>query len=64
MTFKERVKDILANPYLISSYANRKCKICLGKGVEERDIDEGFGLQPHRILCECVKKAIRKEINV
>jgi len=60
----ERLKDLIKNPFLIPTYAKRKCKVCQGRGIEERDIDIGFGrFDHHRIICECVKQALSKEIK-
>ena len=64
MNLNERIVDILNNEHLIPGYASKKCKDCRGKGIIEQQIPTiGREFQDIRVLCGCVKKALKKEIN-
>jgi hypothetical protein len=62
LTLQQRFKDILENPHLIQFYAKSNCRDCYGRGTRTVSTPNEIGQwQDRKVLCECVKKAVRKE---
>jgi len=58
---QHRLADIRDNPHLLQFYAKANCRDCIGRGMRTVSLKGEFGWQDHTILCECVKKAVKKE---
>lgn len=63
MSYKDRLKDLVDNEYLIPAYASKKCRQCRGKGVIEMDINDGAQFTTYKVICECVRKSLREELK-
>lgn len=61
---QQRMNDILENPYLLKYYAKPKCRQCNGKGSLDISLSDEFGKwHNQKTICNCVKRAIAKEVN-
>lgn len=62
MNLQQRMRDIIENPHLISFYAKSNCRQCHGRGIITRNLPDGTGdWHERKDMCECVRKAVRKE---
>jgi hypothetical protein len=72
-TLANRLKDVVDNPIILSFYAQKKCKHCMGRGVVTRSLPPSEHYESNEQLkngwikvseiCGCVKKSIKKEIR-
>jgi len=58
-----RLEDIKTNTHLLQFYAKASCKKCRGRGVNEFSVSRGKQVHNYVLLCDCVIKAVRREVN-
>lgn len=65
MTYiQNRLTDLITNQHLLKFYASKKCKTCLGRGIQTISVPADNGnWENTQSICSCVKKAIKKESN-
>ena len=60
ITQYQKLQELVNNPNLIQFYAKRGCKKCDGRGYVTFC---PLGGAPQRHLCQCVHKAVAKEVE-